>query len=203
MRHFIPAALAVALLAACSESSTEPTTREIPAPTSEIPAPPTSYSAGLPGTSASITSGSCSLISSSTGEVRCSYDVANPDGLLLNIYPGARLKMDYQCVSPSTGRVQSGGSDVRWAVGADVYGVTATNPTATNVKLSTPTVPNNYVHKDSKFNACKGKQTLVVTNYAMQYWEIYLDNWYAAQPNTDYIYTCLASDSNYRGCETS
>jgi hypothetical protein len=201
MRHFASAAVVAAmLLAACSESSTGP---EVSAPENGTvtPAAPI-FSASLPGTTALISSGSCSLISSSTGEVRCSYDVSNPDGLLLNIYPGARLKLDYECVN-SIGKVQSTGTAVRWATGADVYGVTATNPTATDVELTPPVIPNSYVHKDSKFNACKGKQKVVVTNYTMVYWEIYLDNWYSVQPAADYNFTCLASDSDYRGCATS
>jgi hypothetical protein len=195
MHRLIPAAFVMLMLAACTETSTEPNTNRAPEEHASL-------SVALPGTTASITSGSCNLVNSTTGEVRCSYDIANPDGILLNIYPGARLGIDYQCVNSSTGKLQSSGYTIRWATGADADGVTATNPTATDVKLSTPVVPNGYVHKDTKWNTCKGKQTLVVTNYSMVYWEVYLDNWYPGQPNADYTYTCLASDASYRGCAT-
>jgi hypothetical protein len=193
MPRLIAAALLAMMLSACSETPTDPTTTEAP---SERPA----LSIVLPGTTASITSASCSLVSASTGQARCSYDIANPDGLLLNIYPGARLNVAYKCVNASTGKIQSTGSILRWAAGADVDGVTTTNPTATDVQLSIPTAPSGYIHKDSKINVCNGKQITVVTNYSLVYWEIYLDNWYPGQPNADYSWTCMSADPSYRGC---
>lgn len=195
MRHLIPtaAAVAVALLAACTETPTDPNTGRVPA---DHP----SLSATLPGTTASITTGSCSLISPTTGEVRCSYDIANPDQVLLNIYPDAQLGVDYQCLNASTGKVQSSGTSVR-GVYASIEGVTAANPTGTNVQLSTATLPNHYTRNYTKYNTCKGKQTLVITNYSLLYWEIWVDNWYSGQPNEDYRFTCLGSDASH-GCAT-
>jgi hypothetical protein len=195
MRRIVPFVLTAAMLAACSESPTDPSSSKSPAPAAP------SFSVALPGTTASISSGSCSLVSASTGQVTCSYDVANPDGLLLNIYPGAMLAVDYQCTNASTGRVQSSGTGSRWTWAA-FEGVTATNPTGTDITLASPTVNNSYTRKDRKFNACKGNQKLIITNYSLKYWEVYLDNWYSGQPNADYTWTCLGAD-NSRGCATS
>jgi hypothetical protein len=194
MRRVVPFVVVAAMLAACSESPTDPAT-------SKSPAAASSFSVALPGTTASITSGSCSLVSASTGQATCSYDVANPDGLLLNIYPGALWDVDYQCVNASTGKVQSSGTSVRWTWGS-FEGVTATNPTGTDVQLGSPTIYNSYTRKDRKYNTCKGNQKLIITNYSMRYWEVYLDNWYSGQPNADYAWTCLGSD-NHRYCSTS
>jgi hypothetical protein len=196
MPRLIAAAVLAMMLAACTETPTDPDTTKA---FSERPM----LSVALPGTTASITSGSCSLVSASTGQVRCSYDIANPEGLLLNIYPGARLNVAYKCINAGTGKIQSSGSILRWAAGADVDAETATNPTATDVQLSIPTAPSGYIHKDSKINVCNGKQTTVVTNYSLVYWEVYIDNWYPFQPDTEYSYTCMASDPSYRGCATS
>jgi hypothetical protein len=199
MRHLVSAAaLAAMLLAACSESSTAP---EISTPENGTPAPGApSFSATMPGTNVTITSASCTQISTVTGEVRCDYDVSNPDGIMINIYPEARMNLEYQCVSPSTGKVQSTGTAERWAY-AGFEGVTAIHPTGTNVKLSTATVPNTYVKKYNKLNACRGKQILVLTKSTMVYWDAYVDNWYIAQPGDQYKWTCLGSDDRY-GCET-
>lgn len=198
MRHLIPAAILTAtLLAGCSESSTGP---ETSAPEkSPTPAAPT-FSATLPGTNATINSGFCTLVSSTTGEVRCDYEVSNPDGLLLNVYPGATMSLDYQCVNPNTGKIASTGTRTRWTL-AWLEGITATTITGSNVQLTTATLPNSYVKKSTKLNACKGKQELVITNYAMLYWEIYIDNWYSGQPSDQYKYTCLGLDDRY-GCES-
>lgn len=198
MRHLVSAAALAMLLAACSESSTAP---EISVPENGTAAPAApSLSATMPGTNVTITSASCAQISTVTGEVRCDYDVANPDGIMINIYPEARMNLEYQCVSPSTGKVQSTGTAERWAY-AVFEGVTAINPTGTNVKLSTATVPNSYAKKYNKLNACRGKQIAVITKSTMVYWEAYVDNWYVAQPAGQYKSTCLGSDDRY-GCET-
>lgn len=192
MRRFIPAtAIAVALLAACSETSTEPAS-------SEVNAPPVSYSAGLPGTKVSITSGSCSLINSATGEVRCSYDISNPDQILINIYPEAQMAIDYQCVNSSTGRIQSTGTGYRW-VWATIEGITDANPTGTDVQLGSTTLPNSYTGKENKLNTCKGKQKLVITKYSVNHWDVYVDNYYDGQPYEDYAWTCYAVDGMH-GC---
>ena len=192
MNRIIAAAFAALTLAACSETTTEPHT-------STVPARPVSFSATLPGTNVSINSLSCSLISASTGEVRCSYDITNPDGTLINIWPEAHLRMNYQCVSPSTGKIQSTGVGARWAYAAST--VTDVHPTADNIQLSTATLPNDYVRKDTKRNTCKGKQTLVITNYAMDYFDVYVDNYYSGQPSTEYAFACLGSEDWGYGCE--
>jgi hypothetical protein len=192
MKRVIAAAFVALTLAACSESATAPES-------SPVPAQPASFSAALPGTNVSINSGSCTLISSSTGEVRCSYDIANPDGILINIWPEAHLVMNYQCVNSSTGKIQSSGTGSRWIYGAVT--VTDVHPTATNTQLSTATLPNDYVRKDTKRNTCKGKQTLVITNYAMDYFDVYVDNYYSGQPYTEYAFGCLGSEDWGFGCE--
>ena len=192
MNRIIAAAFVALTLAACSETTTEPTT-------SRVSAQPASFSAALPGTNVSINSLSCSLISASTGEVRCSYDITNPDGILINIWPEAHLTMNYQCVSPSTGKIQSTGVGARWAYAAST--VTDVHPTADNLQLSTATLPNDYVRKDTRRNTCKGKQTLVITNYAMDYFDVYVDNWYDGQPAAEYVFGCLGSKDWGLGCE--
>jgi len=199
MRHLVSAALAAMLLAACSESSTAP---EISVPENGTAAPAApSFSATLPGSNVTITSASCAQISTVTGEVRCDYDVSNPDGNMINIYPEALMNLEYQCVSPSTGKVHSTGTAERWAY-ASFEGLTAINPIGTNVKLSTATVPNTYVKKYNKLNACRGKQIVVVTKSTLVYWDIYLDNWYSGQPFEQYKFTCLGLDDRY-GCQTA
>ena len=192
MKRIIAAAFVALTLAACSETTTEPDT-------SRAPTQSASFSVAVPGTNVSINSVSCSLISASTGEVRCSYDITNPDGILINIWPEARVVMNYQCLSSSTGKIQSSGIGARW-----IYGnvtVTDVHPTADNVQLSTATLPNDFVRKDNKRNTCKGKQTLVITNYSMDYFDVYVDNWYDGQPSTEYTWACLGSKASGLGCE--
>jgi hypothetical protein len=104
-------------------------------------------------------------------------------------------------VSPSTGKVQSSGTRYRWTL-AWIEGVSETTLTGSNVQLTTATVPNSYIKKDTKLNACKGKQKVVITKYAMEYWDIWLDNWYSGQPSDQYKMTCLGLDGRY-GCETA
>jgi hypothetical protein len=191
MRRLIPAVFAAAMLAACSESPTNPDA-------DTTPAVRPSLSVSLPGTNISINSVACSLTSASTGGVKCSYDVSNPDGLLVNVYPSAYLKIDYQCVNPNTGKVQSSGTSWRSAWGYH-EGVTATSISATDEALNNPTLPTYYTRADKKYNACKGKLTAVPTHYALEYWELFIDNWYSGQPGADYLYTCLGSDTSH-GC---
>jgi hypothetical protein len=193
MRRLIPAVFVAAMLTACSESPTNPDADTTPA------ARP-SLSVSVPGTNISINSGACSLTSASTGGVKCSYDVSNPDGLMVNTYPSATLKIDYQCVNSSTGKVQSTGTLYRGAWGYH-EGLTATSISATDEALINPTLPTHYTRADKKYNACKGKQTAVPTNYALVYWQLLVDNWYYGQPNADYLYACLASETGH-GCAT-
>ena len=192
MNRIIAAAFVAITLAGCSETTTEPDI-------STAPTQHASFSAAVPGTSVSINSASCSLISASTGEVRCSYDITNPDGILINIWPEAHLVMNYQCVSPSTGKIQSTGVGARWAAASST--VTDVHPTADNLQLSTATLPNEYVRKYTRGNTCKGKQTLVITNYSMDYFDVWVDNYYTGQPGTEYTYGCLGSKDWGLGCE--
>src|SRR5215208_7968928 len=134
MKRLIAAAFVVLTLAACSETTTEPNT-------STVPTQPGSFSVAVPGTNVSINSGSCSLISASTGDVRCSYDIANPDGILINIWPDAHLYMNYQCVNSSTGKIQSSGTGSRWIYGAvTVTDVHPTPPISSSRRRRSPTI---------------------------------------------------------------
>jgi len=199
MRHLVSAAaLAAMLLTACSESSTAP---EISTPENGTAAPAApSFSATLPGTSTVINSASCNLVNATSGEVRCSWDISNPEQISLELIPGSLMDIAYDCVSPSTGKVQSSGINRRWNVYAD-YEVTDVSIIGTNVKLGTAVPPNSYTRKMTKSNTCKGKQTLVIKSYSMVYWDVFIDNWYSGQPDADYKYACLGSDDRY-GCET-
>jgi hypothetical protein len=78
--------------------------------------------------------------------------------------------------------------------------VTDVHPTAVDVQLSTATLPNDFVRKDTRRNMCKGKQTLVITNYVMDYFDVYVDNWYSGQPAAEYTWGCLGS-KDWMGCE--
>jgi hypothetical protein len=193
MRSLIPAVFVAAMLAACSESPTNPDADTTPAARPNL-------SVSVPGTNISINSVACSLTSASTGGVKCSYDVSNPDGLMVNTYPSATLKVDYQCVNSSTGRVQSTGTLYPRAWGYH-EGLTATSISATDEALTNPTLPTHYTRSDKKYNACKGNQTAVPTNYALYYWELLVDNWYYGQPGANYLYACLGSETWY-GCST-
>jgi hypothetical protein len=199
MRHFISAAMAATLLAACSENSTAPDT-SVPENGTVAPASP-SFSATLPGTNVTINDGSCTQISTTTGEVDCSYNISNPDQIPLNIWPEAEMAIDYQCVNASTGKVQSSGTGYKWAW---LYfeSVTDANPTGTGLKLGSAVLPNNYRGKYQKSNTCKRSQKLVITNYKMMYWDIYVDNWYNGQPDADYTWNCLGMDES-RGCQSA
>jgi len=197
MPRIIAAACITLLLAACSESATAPETSN--APTGNAPLEHPSLNVALPGTTASITSVSCTLTTPATGEILCSYDIANPDHLLLNIYGGASLYMAYQCVNSSTGKIQSSGIEGRWLSFA-VMGTTEANPTGTNVQVSTATtLPNTYTKRYTKLNTCKGKQSLVITNYSMPYFDVLIDNHYSGQPDAEFSWACLGTDTRY-GC---
>ena len=199
MRYLIPAAaLAAMLLAACSESTTAPETSAPEHGTSSSSNPAPSFSATLPGSNVSVTSGSCSLISSVTGEVHCSYDVSNPDQLSINIYPEAQMAIDYQCVNATTGKIYSTGTGYRWTW-IPFERVTEANPTGTDIKLGSATLPSGNSGKYHKSNACKAKQKLVITKYSLYHWDIWVDNYYDNQPSADYQWMCYAEDGMY-GC---
>jgi hypothetical protein len=183
MRRLIPAVFVAAMLAACSESPTNPEATTAP---EQRP----SSSVTVPGTTIAINSISCSLLSSTKGDVLCSYNVSNPNGLLINVMPSARVNIAYQCQNASTGKVVSTGTQERF-VSQTHEGVTATTYSATNeplptAKLFTTTNPSN------KNNPCSGKQIAVVTGYSLQYWELLV--W------TNTSSACAALDSR-RGCK--
>jgi hypothetical protein len=176
MRRLIPAVFVAALLAACSESPTSPDATPTPTP-EQGP----SFSVALPGTSAAINSASCSLVSSSKGDVLCSYNVSNPDGLLLNVIPAAIVDIAYQCQNASTGKVMSTGTDRRW-VENHHSDVTATTYSATDEALPTAALFTGH----TKLNPCKGRQSAVVTNHSLVYWQVGIQH--------DATSACIASD---------
>jgi hypothetical protein len=184
MRRLIPAVLAAAILAACSDSSTGPEATTAP---EQRP----SFSVTLPGTNIAITSASCSLVSPIKGDVLCSYSVSNPDGLLMNVLPAAYIDIAYQCQNSGTGKVLSTGVQTR-RVAYPHYGITTTTYSATNealptAKLATPTNPS------STENPCKGKQIAVATGYSLQYWDLTVYMGSSSPPSA-----CVASDTRYR-----
>jgi hypothetical protein len=189
MHRLFPAVIVAAMLTACADTSTEPHSNSV------SPGQP-SLSVALPGTSVSLNSISCNLISSSTGEVRCSWDISNPEQIPLNIYPEAHLLIDYQCVSPNTGKIRSSGTSSRWT---SLYypGVTEANPSGSNVQLSSVVLPNGNTGRSAKYNTCKGNQTLVIQNYAMDYFDVYADNGYVNQPSGEFAWACLGTDDRY------
>jgi hypothetical protein len=191
MRRLIPAVFAAAMLAACTESPTSPEATTGP---KQRP----SFSVAVPGTTTSINSFSCRLVSSSKGEVLCSYNISNPDGLLMNIIPSALVDIAYQCVNPTTSKVLSSGTKTQH-VERRHMGVTATTYSATDEQLPTASLSISTNHPFTKLNPCKAKQTTVATSYSLPYFELYIDN----DPGTpgDVAWACVGSDTR-RGCAT-
>jgi hypothetical protein len=192
MRRLIPAVFVAAMLAACSESSTGPEA-------SPAPEQGPSFSVTVPGTTTAIASFSCRLVSSSKGEVLCSYDISNPDGLLMNVIPSALVDIAYQCVNPTTGKVLSTGTQTS-RVEQRHMGITATTYSATDEQLPTASLSVHTNHPYTKLNPCKAKQTTVATSYSLQYHELYIDDALVGQPG-DVHWACVASDTR-RGCKT-
>lgn len=150
----------------------------------------------------SYNSASCTLQDASTGSVACSYDLGNPTGQSRDIYPGAYLRVSYDCVNPKNGRIASSAS-IEQSVYTWRLAVTETSISATDDPLPAPYIPaNNYTGKDKKYNACKGSNVVSVTDISMLYWEIWIDNWYSGQPGADYRWSCYASDDRF-GCVTA
>jgi hypothetical protein len=190
MRRLIPAVFVAAMLAACSESPTSPEA-------TAAPEPHPSFSVSVPGTTIAINSASCSLVSSSKGDVLCSYNISNPDGLLMNTLAGASVRIAYQCVNSNTGKVMSTGTQDRF-VSQKHLGVTATTYSATNEALPTASL---YIIDNrpySRLNPCKSNQTTVVTNYSLPYWVLNVDH---TDVNNTSHFTCVASDTHL-GCKT-
>jgi hypothetical protein len=179
MRRLIPAVLATAMLAACSESTS-------PEPTPVREQHP-SWSVTLPGTSTTINSASCNLVSSSKGDVLCSYNVSNPDGLLMDVTPHARVDIAFQCLNANTGKVMSTGTQLRF-VEQKHLGVTATTYSATNEPLPTAQL------LTTKLNPCKRKQTAFVTGYSMPVW------WLSVENSSGSV--CVSNPEATLGCKT-
>jgi hypothetical protein len=185
MRRLIPAVFVAAMLAACSESPTNPeaTTAPEQRPT---------FSVTVPGTTIAINSASCSLVSSSKGDVLCSYNISNPDGILMDVIPQARVDIAYQCLNSNTGKVMSTGTQMRF-VSQKHQGVTATTYSATDEALPTASLYIVANHPYTKLNPCKSSQTTVVTGYSLPYWSLNL--------STSLGSVCVASNGSV-GCKT-
>src|ERR671910_2490579 len=116
------------LLASCSEGLTEPAATNIPQ------SPSLAVATSIPGVA--FNSASCTLANSTTGEVRCSWDITNADGTSLDYFPEAFLTITYNCVNPHTGQIRSSGTTNQWA-SLSYFDVTTTSITGTNLQLST------------------------------------------------------------------
>lgn len=190
MLRLIPAVFVAAILAACSESSTSPDATTTP---EQRP----SFSVTVPGTNVAVNSFSCSLVSSTKGDVLCSYNVSNPDGLTMEITPQARVDIAYQCLNSNTGKVMSTGSQMRFVYNKHV-GITATTYSATDEALPTASLYIVTNHPYTKYNPCKSNQTTVVTGYSLVYWVLNLS---VSLGSSSLGGICVASN-NSLGCKT-
>jgi len=77
-------------------------------------------------------------------------------------------------------------------------GLTATSISATDEALNNPTPPTQYTGRAKKYNACKGKLTPVPTHYALEYYDVDVDNWYYGQPAADLDNCCPQSSQSSR-----
>ena len=168
------------LLAACSEVPTDPTV-------ASIPQSPSMVATSIPGLS--FNSGSCTLANSTTGEVRCSWDITNANGTSLEYWANASMAITYNCLD-SRGQIRSSGATSRWSY---LYypNVTSTSIVGTNQQLPTPLPYNGGTGSGKRYNACKSGQQPQITGSTMQYWEVYISTLAGD--------TCLASD-NRKGC---
>ena len=167
------------LLAACSEDPTSPAAPNIPQASSLV-------ATSMPGVS--FNSASCTLVSSTTGEVRCSWDITNSNGMSLNIFPQAHMAITYNCLN-NRGQIRSSGTTNAWSY-LSFLGVTSTSITGTNQQLVTA-VPYTGWGSSKRFSTCKASQQVQITGYAMLYWHIIID--------TPTASACLGSD-NRMGC---
>jgi len=190
MRRVIPVVFVAAMLAACSESPTSPEA-------TRAPDPRPSFSVSVPGTNVAVNSFSCRLVSSIKGDVLCSYNVSNPDGLTMEITPQTRVDISYQCRNSNTGKVMSTGSQMRFVYNKHV-GITATTYSATNEALPTASL---YIVTNPAYardNPCKSNQTTVVTGYSLVYWVLHLS---VSLGSSTLGGICVASN-NSLGCKT-
>jgi len=169
------------LLASCSEGFTEPAATNIPQ------SPSLAVATSIPGVA--FNSASCTLANSTTGEVRCSWDITNANGTSLDYWADAYMSITYNCLN-NTGQIRSSGTANVWTYLA-YTSVTSTSITGTNQQLPTARPSNTGTGSSKKYNVCKGGQQLQITGYAMQYWDIYIE--------TPTERACLGSDDRY-GC---
>ena len=180
MRSVVLSSALTMLLAACSEVPTDPAAANIP----QSPSMVATSITGL-----SFNSGSCTLANSTTGEVRCSWDITNANGMSLGIHPQAHMAITYNCVD-SRGQIRSSGTNNAWGY-LSFLNVTSTSIAGTNQQLVTAVPYNTGTGSSKKFNACKPSQQLQITGYSMLYWHIIID--------TPTASACLGSD-NRMGC---
>jgi hypothetical protein len=169
------------LLASCSEAPTGPGVTNIPESPSLAVA---THIAGV-----AFNTGSCTLANSTTGEVRCSWDITNANGMSLGIHPQAHMAITYNCLD-SRGQVRSSATNNAWGYLSFLH-VTSTSIAGTNQQLVTAVPYNTGTGSSKKFNACKPSQQLQITGYSMLYWHIIID--------TPTASACLGSD-NRMGC---
>jgi hypothetical protein len=168
------------LLAACSEGPTDPAGTYIPQ------SPSLAVATSIAGVA--FNSASCTLVNSTTGEVRCSWNITNANGTSLSIHPQAQMAITYNCLD-SRGQIRSSGTANAWSY-LSYLAVTSTSITGTNQQLVTA-VPHTGTGSSKRYNACKTSQQLQITGYTMLYWHILIDT-----PNAS---ACLGSD-NRMGC---
>jgi hypothetical protein len=169
------------LLASCSEGLTEPAATNIPQ------SPSLAVATSIPGVA--FNSASCTLANSTTGEVRCSWDITNANAASLGIHPQAHMAIAYNCLD-SRGKIRSSGTNNAWSY-LSYLGVTTTSILGTNQKLVTA-VPHTGTGSSKRlYNVCKRSQQLQITGYAMLYWHIII--------HTPIGSACLGSD-NRMGC---
>ena len=165
------------LLASCSEGFTEPAATNIPQ------SPSLAVATHIPGVA--FNSASCTLANSTTGEVRCSWDITNANGRSLGIHPQAHMAITYNCLD-SRGQIRSSGTNNAWSY-LEYLNVTSTSIVGTNQQLPTAALYNNRTRSNKKYNPCKTNQQLQITGYALQYWDI----WVEVENESE----CLGSDS--------
>ncbi len=168
------------ILAACSEAPTDPTGTYVPQ------SPSLAVATSITGVT--FNSASCTLANSTTGEVRCSWDITNTSGKSLDYFPEAQMAISYNCLD-TKGQIRSSGTANVWSW-LEYLNVTSTSIVGTNQQLPTATVNNSRTRSSKKYNPCKTSQQLQITGYAMQYWDIWVE--------VEGFSACLGSDDRYR-----
>jgi hypothetical protein len=172
------------LVAACSEVPTDPAATNIPQ------SPSLAVATSITGVT--FNSASCTLANSTTGEVRCSWDITNTSGKSLDYFPEAQMAISYNCLD-SKGQIRKSGTGTAWSY-LEYLNVTSTSVVGTNQQLPTAALYNSRTRSNKKYNPCKTNQQLQITAYAMQYWDIYVE--------VEGFWACLGSDDRY-GCSVA